>query len=427
MAFEFKLPDLGEGITSGEIKKWLVRKGDHVNEDDSIAEVETDKAVVELPSPVSGTIEDLKAGEGSKASVGDVIATIKEAGKAEGAAGHGKPEPEKAHEEAAVEARQPEAKRPQEERLKPQPLTQPRAEIGLPVLATPATRALAKELKVDIDEVTGSGPGGRITDEDVKKAARKPEQPKRPQAPPEAEAPALAAPAGREARIPLRGIRRTIADHLVQAVRSTAQVTIMDDVDMTCLAETRRGINAKLAEGKKVTLLALVAKAAVASLRQHPMVNASVDEEKGEIVEKHYYNIGIAVDTDRGLIVPVVRDADQKSMLELSGEIRALTEVTRTGNIGVEQLKGGTFTIANIGSIGGLFATPIVNYPESAILETQQVRDVPRVVDGQIVVRKVMNLSLTIDHRIIDGAEGQRFLNDLKKFLEEPELLFASM
>ncbi len=407
MAYEFKLPDLGEGITSGEIKKWHVRKGEKVEEDQTIAEVETDKAVVELPSPVTGTIEDLKYPEGSKVKVGDVIVVIK-----------GAPEEKKAPpvqakaEEKAVEAKKPEVKAP------------PAEEKKVPVLATPATRMLAKQLGVNIETVKGTGPVGRITDEDVKKAAGKPpekpaEVPVKPAVP--------AAPAGPEERIPLRGIRRTIADNLMRSQAKTAHVTLVDDVDLTKLVALRGRVNQELAGIAKVSYLAFFVKAVATALKAHPMVNASIDDEKGEIVIKKYYNIGIAVDTDRGLIVPVLKDADKKSIIDISKELVHIIELTRDGRIGVEQLKGSTFTIANIGSIGGLFSTPILNYPDSAILEMQQIRDMPRVVDGSIVVRKVMYLPLTIDHRLVDGAQGQRFLNDLKRFLEEPEMFLVNM
>ena len=411
MAFEFKLPDLGEGITSGEIKKWDVRKGEHVEEDQTIASVETDKAVVELPSPVTGVIEDLKFPEGSKVNVGDVIVSIKE---------EGAPEEKKA---SPVQAKAEE--KPQEAK-KAEVTPAPQAVMKMPVMASPATRMLAKQLNVDIEKVKGTGPEGRITDEDVKKTSEKPAEKPAAVQPERVEA-AIKVPMGSEEHMPLRGIRKTIADNMMRSVSGTAQVTLVDDADMTKLVALRESTNKKLAGTAKVSYLAFMVKAVVTSLKAHPMLNASIDDAKGEIVVKNYFNIGIAVDTDRGLIVPVLKNADKKSLIEISIELKDLTDITRSGKIGLEQLKGSTFTIANIGSIGGLFSTPIINYPESAILEMQQIRDMPRVVDGILLVRKVMYLPLTIDHRIVDGAEGQRFLNDLKKYLEEPELLLASM
>lgn len=408
MVYEFKLPDLGEGITTGEIKKWNVRTGQHIVEDETIAEIETDKAVVELPSPVTGTIEEIRFPEGSTANVGDVLATIKIEGMP--------PVAEKAEEKAALEAKAPEAETPTEKEKK------------VPVLTTPATRMLAKELGVDINRIKGTGPDGRITDEDVRKAAGKaPEKPAAPplevKAPPKAHVPAP----GLEERIPLKGIRRTISDNMMRSLMHIAPVTLMDDVDITELESLKDYVNGQLSNEVKINYLAITVKAVVAALRAHPSLNASIDDDKQEIVLKKYYNIGIAVDTDRGLIVPVLKDADKKNIMEISRELKDIIELTRDAKIGVEQLHGGTFTIANIGSIGGLWSTPIINYPESAVLEMQQARDMPRVCGDNICIRKIMNLCLTVDHRIVDGAEAQRFLNEVKRFLEDPKMLFVGM
>ena len=410
MAYEFKLPDLGEGITSGEIKKWEVKPGQKVEEDEPLAQVETDKAVVELPAPVTGTVEDLRFKEGDQVPVGSVMAVIQPEG-----------EMPKVAQPKAVEKATAEAKKP------PAPAPAPSAAPAqVPVLATPATRMLAKELKVDVRNVKGSGPGGRITDEDVRAAAGKPVEKKPVAKPAEAPAPAPAA-AGAEERIPLRGIRRTIAENLMRSLQNTAQVSTFDDADLTKLVELREQVNKTMPEGVKVSYLAFVVKAVVAALRSHPMLNASVDDEKQEIVLKKYYNIGIAIDTPRGLMVASVKDADRKNIVQISKEVKELVTLASEGKIGVEQLRGGTFTITNIGIIGGLWSTPIINYPESAILQMQQLREMPRVVEGSVRVRKVMNLCLTIDHRIIDGAEGQRFLNDVKRYLEDPQQLLVEM
>ena len=412
MTYEFKLPDLGEGITSGEIKKWNVKKGDHVEEDDPIAEIETDKAVVELPAPVSGTVEDLKFIEGDAVPVGSVVAVISVEGVTAKAT---PPQQEKAVEKDTAEA------------IKPEVQFSPAEAVGkVPVLATPATRMLAKQLGVDIASVNGTGQGGRITDEDVKAASGKLAE-KPTLAPTPATTVPAPKPSGVEERVPFRGIRRTISANLVRSLQHTAQVTIFDDVDMTRLTELRAQINGAHAEGVKVSYLAFTVKAVIAALRDHPLLNATVDEENGEIVLKKYYNIGIAIDTQRGLLVAPVKDADHKSIMEISTEIKGLIDLATTGKIALEQLKGSTFTIANIGSIGGLYSTPIINPPESAILEMQQMREMPRACNGFLCIRKVMNLCLTIDHRIIDGAEGQRFLNQVKRYIEEPQLLFVGM
>ena len=423
MAFEFKLPDLGEGITSGEIKRWAVKKGDHVEEDEPIAEVETDKAVVELPAPVTGTVEDLKFKEGDQVATGSVIAVIRPEGEAKKET---PPVQEKAVEKVTTEAKKP--------------VTTQAPQAGgakAPALATPATRMLAKELKVDIETVKGTGPYGRISDEDVRAAAGKPAEAPKPEekkpappipvpAPTVAPAPAPGV-AGLEERIPLRGIRRTISENLMRSLQRTAQVSAFDDADLTVLSAVREQVNKTMPEGVKVSYLAFTVKAVVAALRNHPMLNASVDDEKQEIILKKHYNIGIAIDTPRGLMVAPVKDADKKNIVQLSKEIKELVTMAGEGRIGVEQLRGSTFTITNIGAIGGLWSTPIINYPESAILQMQQMRDMPRVVNGVIAVRKVMNLCLTIDHRIIDGAEGQRFLNDVKRYLEDPQQLLVEM
>lgn len=420
MAIEFKLPDLGEGITTGEIKRWMVKKGDRVEEDDPIAEVETDKAVVELPSPATGTIEDLKFKDGDKVPVGSVIAVIQPAGESKKEAS---PVREKAVEKATAEAKKPETTTPALSAAK------------VPALATPATRQLAKQLGLNIDAVKGTGPYGRISDEDVRAAAGKPGE-KTPEKAP-APAPALApaplptqtpTPAtALEERVPLRGIRRAIAENLMRSLQRTAQVTTCDDVDLTRLALLRDQVNKTMPDGTKVSYLAFTVKAVVAALRNHPMLNASVDDERQEIILKKYYHIGIAIDTPRGLLVAPVKDADRKSIIQISKEIKELVELANDGKIGVEQLRGSTFSITNIGIIGGLWSTPIINYPESAILQMQQIRDMPRVCDGSLCVRKVMNLCLTIDHRIIDGAEGQRFLNEIKRYLEDPQQLLVGM
>jgi pyruvate dehydrogenase E2 component (dihydrolipoamide acetyltransferase) len=410
MAIEFKLPDLGEGIATGDIKKWLVKKGDSVEEDDPLVEVETDKAVVEIPSPAGGIIQDIKFPDGSTVNVGSVIAII----------GEGKVAEEKAPQKVE--------KGPEKIKVETTPEAKP---AQMPVLATPATRMLAKELKVDIEKVKGTGPGGRITDEDVTvaagKAEAKPPAPEVKAALPMAITPVSIPAFGKEDRIPLKGIRKTISDNMLKTFQYRAQVTIMDDADMTELSQIREDVNKSLENGVKVSYLAFTVKACVTALRSYPYLNASIDDEKNEIVMKHYYNIGIAVDTQRGLIVPVIKDADKKSIFEISKEIKDLALRGRDGKISVEEMKGNTFTIANIGSIGGLFSTPALNYPDSAILEMQQIRDMPRVVDGEIRIRKVMNLSLTIDHRLVDGGDGQRFMNSIKKYLENPRLLLIGM
>jgi len=429
MVFEFKLPDLGEGIHEGELRKWMVKEGDKVKEHQPIAEFETDKAVVDLPSPKEGTILKLHFKEGDTVKVGEVVVTIGEAGERVAP-----PAPAPAAERAVQPSLSvPPPRRiakgatgavgeleeaPEEEEPIPKRPSAPVSQVTM-VDALPAVRKLAQELGVDITKVHGTGPGGRITEIDVKNASGK--------APPPA---ARAGPRitfedyGRVLRIPLKGLRKTISENLTRAFQTTVPVTHMDEVDVTELAALRQR-KKKLAEDKgyPLTYLPFIAKAAVIALKEHPYVNSSLDDASGEIVIKQYYNIGFAVDTTDGLIVPVVKGCDQKSILEIAKDLYIRAEETRNREIKLDDLKGGTFTITNIGTIGGDHATPIINHPECAILALGAIKDRPVVVDGQIVIRKILPISLTFDHRIIDGAEAARFVNDLKKHLEDPTLM----
>jgi pyruvate dehydrogenase E2 component (dihydrolipoamide acetyltransferase) len=435
MPFEFRLPDIGEGIHEGEIVKWLVKEGDIVREDQPMVEVMTDKATVEIPAPRAGKILKLNAKEGETVKVGSVLVIIEELGEA-------KPEPKREVVEAPPQ-REPEpvaaavsttatavAAPPP-----PSPAT-PTAAPAQRVLATPATRKLARELGVDISQIQGTGPGGRVTDEDVRRfaAARTVPQPPPPSpapTPPPA-APAFAPSAvvtdRREERIPLRGIRKRIAEHMHQSKTTAAHFTYVDEVDMTELIQMREQMK-PLAEqkGVKLTYLPFIVKASVAALKEMPILNASIDEAKGEIVIKKYYNIGIATATDEGLIVPVIKDADRKSLLEIAMEIERLAKAAREGKVALSDLQGGTFTITSLGALGGLFATPIINYPEVAILGIHEIKKRPVVRDDQIVIRDIMYVSLSFDHRLIDGDVGARFCKKIISYLENPKLLFLEL
>lgn len=424
MAFDFRLPDLGEGIHEGELKKWLVKEGDMVGEHQPIAEVETDKAVVELPSPKSGTILKLCFKEGDTIKVGDVVVTIGEAGEkvaAPAAPAKAPPAPARRIAKGATGAVGELEEAPEEEEA---PRPAPKAPVSpvTVVQALPAVRKLAEELKVDLTKVHGTGPGGRITEADVRNAAGA--------APPaaiERKAPRLTfEDYGRVLRIPLKGLRKTISENLTRAFQTTVPVTHMDEIDVTELVRIRQE-KKKIAEDKgyPLTYLPFIAKAAVIALKEHPYVNSSLDDASGEIVIKQYYNIGFAVDTTDGLIVPVIKGCDQKSILEIAKDLYAKAEETRNREIKLEDLRGGTFTITNIGTIGGTFATPIINWPECAILALGAIQDKAVVREGQIVIRKILPISLTFDHRIIDGAEAARFVNDLKKHLEDPSLMLV--
>jgi pyruvate dehydrogenase E2 component (dihydrolipoamide acetyltransferase) len=422
LAYEFKLPDVGEGIHEGEIVKFYVKEGDEIKEDDVLAEVQTDKAVVEIPSPVTGTVKKLNAEEGEVVEVGSVLAVFD--------TGDGDVAEESAQEEKKEEAPEEKTEAKQERPAQPQTGDKKR------VLAMPSVRKKAREMGIDITQVEGTGPHGRITLDDLNNFGKAPKQET------EAEAPAQEAKAeekaaapvvsqGRddlEERMPLRGMRRTIAKRMVQSKFTAPHVTVMDEIDASELKEVRKWAKPMAEErGIKLTYLPFVIKALTAALREFPTLNASIDDEKEEIVLKKYYNMGIATATDDGLVVPVVKDVDRKSIFQLADEIRDVVARTRDRKAGVDELKGSTFTITNIGSFGGQFFTPIINYPEVAIFGMGKMADRPVVVDGEIVIRPIMNVSLSIDHRLIDGDVAARFLNRVKELLENPKLLMMEM
>jgi pyruvate dehydrogenase E2 component (dihydrolipoamide acetyltransferase) len=438
MAFEFKLPDIGEGIHEGEIVQWLVKEGEAVKEDQPIVEVMTDKATVELPSPVAGTILEIRAKEGEVIEVGSVLVVIGEAGETP------KRDGRKAETKAVTAAAAAPAPPVREEAREPVAAAAPaptpaEAPARKRVLATPATRKLARELGVDISQVQGTGPAGRVTDEDVRRFAEGAPTTPTPTAVAEAPAieaePTVAAPpppayperiAELEEHVPIRGVRRLISDHMHHAVTTAAHFTYVDEVDVTELVKVRESL-LPLAEeqGVKLTYLPFIVKACVAALKKHPHLNATVDYEKGEAIVKRYYNIGIAAATEQGLIVPVVKGADRLSMLEIAAEIGRLAERAREGKIAPEEIRGGTFTITSLGPQGGLFATPIINTPEVAILGIHEIKRRPVVVEGEIAIRDVMLIALSFDHRWIDGHVGAAFAKDVKAFLEDPNRLMV--
>lgn len=392
MPFTFVLPDLGEGITEGEVRKWLVKEGDAVEEHQNILEVETDKAIVEVPSPRRGRILSLSKREGEVAKVGEALVLI---------AGEGE-EPEKKPE------------RPErEERPKSVSVVGvlPEAEPEREIRAAPAVRALAKELGVELEGVRGSGPDGSIKEADVRAAARRAKKAEDLYGPSE--------------RVPLRGMRRTIAKNLVTSQRMTAFVTGMDEADITELWTLREREKRPLQKkGIHLTFMPFFIKAVQHALVEHPYLNASVDEEREEIVMKKYWNIAVAVDTPDGLMVPVIRNAEKKTILELAAEIQSLSSKARERKIALEEMKGSTFTITNYGHFGGTFATPIINYPDVAILGAGRISEKPWVKDGQIVIRRILPLSLTFDHRVTDGVDAAQFLTTVIGYLEDPALLF---
>ncbi|CAG0965748.1 pyruvate dehydrogenase E2 component (dihydrolipoamide acetyltransferase) [Methanosarcinales archaeon] len=423
---DVKFPDVGEGVTEGTIVKWLVKEGDEIKADQAVAEIETDKAIVEIPSSEAGKILKLVGKEGDVIKVGSTLASLALPGEAV-------KKPETGAPEKPAEAKPPEAKptevKPTE--VKPaevKPQEKPEQMPGR-ALAVPSTRRLARELGVDISKVKGTGPGGRITDEDVRKStvteAEAPQAPETRKPEPEA-APVEVAPEIKalEERIPIKGIRKTIGERMVLSLFTAPHVVSMDEADVTELVKLREK-EKKMAEEKgiKLTYLAFIVKAVTVALKQHPYLNASLDPKKNEIVLKRYYNIGIAVDTPEGLMVPVIKDADRKSIMELARVSEKLADEARTRKIKLPDLKGNTFTITNIGSIGGIFSTPIINPPDVAILGIHRIRDMPVVIDGEIKIRKILPLVLSFDHRVLDGAQAARFMNTLIEHLKDPDLL----
>jgi pyruvate dehydrogenase E2 component (dihydrolipoamide acetyltransferase) len=435
---EFKLPDIGEGIAEGEIVSWKVKAGQAVKEEDEFVEVMTDKATVTITVPVTGVIAELCCKEGDVVPVGTVIARI-DAGAAGGSAS-GKQEPVK-QEAPKQEAPKQEATK-QEAPAKaaaapaakaPAPAAAPAAKAAPfvqaspgKVLAAPATRRRARELGIDLATVAASGPRGRITNDDLAGAGAgaRPAAAAAPAGGGRAFAPvAIApAPAGRtEERTPFRGLRRKIAEAMTRSKFTATHFTYVDDIDVTELVKIRGEAKKAFADkGVNITYLPFVMKAIVAAMREFPMMNSSLDEVTQELVVKKYYNFGIATDTDNGLIVPVIKDVDHKSIGELAKDLQDLAARTREGKVTVDDLTGGTFTITNAGNIGGLFATPVINFPEVAICGVHAIKDAAIVKDGQIVAGKKMYLSVSIDHRIVDGATGARWMNVVKDHLEQP-------
>jgi len=443
MPRDFTLPDLGEGLTEAEIVKVLVRAGDVIAEDAPLLEVETDKAQVEIPSPMAGRVERVHVQPGQTVKVGAVLVSFADAAASPAAparaAAAPKPAPAASAAPAATAA--------------PAAAGARRADGG-PAPAAPSTRRLARELKVDLATVAGSGPGGRITDDDVRAAAggggsaatsRAAATPAASSAPAERTAPTgparpLAAVGlqppplprfeqwGPVERVPLSHLRRTIAERMALSAALIPHVTHFDRADITDLeAVVRDGFEPARAKGIYLTLTSFVLKAVTTALVKHPVFNASLDPGAGELVLKRHYHLGVAVATDRGLIVPVLRDVDQKPVLDLARELAALAQRVREGKAALDDLRGGTFTVTNIGALGGTGAIPIINYPEVAILALARARLEPVVRAGAIVPRLMLPLTLTFDHRVADGADGARFAAEIVALLESPGRLLLGL
>jgi pyruvate dehydrogenase E2 component (dihydrolipoamide acetyltransferase) len=407
MIYEFKLHDIGEGIHEGTIVKWFVAPGDTVEEFTPMLEVQNDKAVVEITSPIKGVIKEILVKEFESAVVGDTLVILEI--------------------EATTSNEQTEEKRKEEKVIINHTVeTKPRTDDWF-IISMPSVRKYAREKKVKINEVAGSGKNGRITKEDIdnylKHTAEKIGGQKitisenkngiNPQS---------------ETREKMSITRKAIASAMVKSKQTIPHVTIFDEVDVTNLVNHRNKFkNFAKEKGIKLTYLPYVTKALVSVLKKYPILNASVDDKTNEIIFKHYYNIGIAADTEKGLYVPVIKNADSKSILTIASEIGSLAEKARDGKLTPSDMQNGTCTISNIGSAGGNLATPIINYPEAAILCVGRIEEKPIVKSGEITVAPVLSLSLSFDHRIIDGVTGQSAMNEIKNILRDPDRLLLEL
>lgn len=448
---EFKLPDLGEGIHEAQIISVLVKEGDTVAEDQSLMEVETDKAAVEIPAPQAGTISKLHVKAGQTVNVGDVLVTF----GGNGAAAPAKPAkaeaPAPAKKEAPAVARSgggnDKSSAPPARMAATTTAPAPSADASRPVAASPSVRRMAREMGIDLHAVRGTGPGGRVIESDLAShgggggataapaRAAAPSAPSRPDVASLTEMPQVDqslpdfskwGPVRREA---VPQIRKTIARQMTRAWLSVPRVTHSDNADVTDVDNMRRELSASLEKqgGPKVTLTGILIKSLGVALRKYPMLNASFDANTNEIIYKDYVHMGIAVDTDRGLVVPVVRDVDQKNLVEISNDLADVGQRAREAKFGIEELRGGTFTVTNVGALGGAFVTPMVNFPESAILGVGRAGWQPAIYKDEIAKRMIMPLSLSFDHRIIDGADAARFTKEVIGYLENPLRLLTAI
>ncbi|KGA98858.1 branched-chain alpha-keto acid dehydrogenase subunit E2 [Alkalihalobacillus alcalophilus ATCC 27647 = CGMCC 1.3604] len=422
MAYEFKLPDIGEGIHEGEIVKWFVKAGDEVKEDDILLEVQNDKAVVEIPSPVDGKVLELKVEEGTVSIVGDVLLTIDAEGYEEEAA-------------PAEEAKEEPKEEKKEEATKtPAASTESDSDDNARVIAMPSVRKYARDKDVNIKKVSGSGKNGRVLKEDIdtflnggsQETASEDTSSEEVATSTETKKSApVSIPVGElEERVPLKGVRKAIAKAMVNSKHTAPHVTHMDEVEVSALVAHRKQYKEiAAAQGTKLTYLPYVVKALTSALRKYPVLNASIDDANEEIVYKKYFNIGIAADTEHGLFVPVIKDADRKSIFVLADEINDLAAKARDAKLSSAEMKGGSATISNVGSARGLWFTPVINHPEVAILGIGRIEEKAVVQNGEIVAAPVLALSISYDHRLIDGVTAQNALNHVKRLLNDPQLL----
>lgn len=400
---QFKLPELGEGVHEGELVRWKVKVGDRVRYDQPLCEIMTDKATVEIPSAFEGAVGELHVKEGDVVTVGQLMLSFQGASLSSSVP------------DLSEKKVQPAVPVPVKQALQ----TMPEVNDVHPasrVLAAPSTRRAAREMGVDLRQVSGTGPHGRVMKEDLGTTTPRSVQPSLHQA--------KTSFIGREERVPFRGLRKKIAEKMRLSKDHAAHFTYVEEADATELVNLRKqskAIGAK--QGIKVTYIPFVMKAMVAALRQYPILNSTLDEERGELVYKHYYNIGLSIQTDDGLVAPVVKDVAHKSIFELAREVQDLADRARTKRLTLEDFQGSTITLTNAGSIGGLFSTPVINYPEVAILGLNKIVRKPVVKDEAIVIRDWTYFSISLDHRVVDGAIGAEFMKLFIQYIENPSLL----
>jgi pyruvate dehydrogenase E2 component (dihydrolipoamide acetyltransferase) len=407
--YEFRLPDIGEGVAQGEVVKWFVKVGDVVKEDQPLVSVLTDKANVEIPSPVSGRVLSINAREGESVKVGGLLVTIDTGGSA----------PSRTETGAS------------QVQVTPSPRTSspPVTSSSDRAIATPAVRRRAMELGLDLGSIHGTGPGGRVVEADLDSSVRAKAAPAARQEPPAARTVPSSGEAPLQERIPIRGIRRTISEHMAMSKHTAAHYTYVEEVDVSELVRVRERASKRFEEGGvKLSYLPFIVKAVVESLKDHPTLNAWMDDEKGDLVVCHYFNIGFATATPDGLIVPVIKDADKKSIAAIAREIDDMAARGKAGKLTREELTGSTFTITSLGNMGGLLATPILNYPEVAILGVHKIVKRPVFLpDGTIGPAHMMNISISLDHRAIDGYDAAQFIASVKGRLEDPHQLLLEL
>lgn len=419
MSYTFELPEVGEGVTEAELVKWNVSVGDIIEPDQAVCEVMTDKATMEINCPVGGTVVEVCGEEGDIVPVHTPLIKLSQDGsapapKANVPTSNSAPAPKPTPAKASTPAPQP----------KPQPTQTSTPNPSGKVLASPAVRVYAKENDLDLNGISGTGKGGRITRADVRTQLEAPNHTSQIKAPPAIQVQAAA----EDQVVKIVGLRRKIAEKMLESVQRAPHFTYVEEIDMTDLVSMRGQLKSLAAEsGVKLTYIPFIMKALVQVFKEFPTVNAVMNEADFSMIVRGEVNIGIACDTPQGLYVPVIKNVERKSILELAAEITDLTTRTREGKAQLSELQGGTFTITSVGNIGGRFATPIINHPEVAILGVNQIHDRPMVINGDIVARKMMYLSPSFDHRVIDGAVAARFIAALKNILENPASLLLSL